>query len=313
MAKRRPPTVHGVVLVDKPAGMTSHDVVGVLRKRLGERRIGHAGTLDPDATGVLVVGVGRATRLMQFVTGADKEYSAEIVLGSRTDTLDDSGNVTERYDMSGVTIDRGRRLVAEHLVGDILQVPPMVSAVKVAGKRLHEYAREGVTVERQARPVHVSRFDLSPTETPGVWRMDVECSSGTYVRTLADDLGMLLDGGAHVRRLRRHRVGRFTETMCSTLEDPILLDESEMVAHLTRIDIDAATVGRVRNGALLSQWADGKTDGNGPWRLHGVDGELIAVYEASARRDEAGHLLAKPTVVMSTVMAVETIGDGSGG
>jgi tRNA pseudouridine55 synthase len=307
MAKRRPPTVHGVVLVDKPAGMTSHDVVGVLRKRLGERRIGHAGTLDPDATGVLVVGVGRATRLMRFVTGADKEYSAEIVLGARTDTLDDSGNVTERHDMSGVTIDDGRRVVAEHLIGDILQVPPMVSAVKVAGKRLHEYAREGVEVERQPRPVHVSRFDLSTTDTTGVWRMDVECSSGTYVRTLADDLGMLLGGGAHLRRLRRHRVGRFTEAMCSTLEDPVLLDESEMVTHLARIDIDEATVARVRNGALLPQWPAETWSGSGPWRLHGVGGELIAVYEGSERRDDAGHVLAKPTVVM----AVETVGDGS--
>lgn len=298
MAKRRPPTVHGVVVVDKPAGMTSHDVVGMLRKRLGERRIGHAGTLDPDATGVLVVGIGRATRLMRFVTGVDKEYSAEVVLGARTDTLDDSGNVVEVHDMSGVTIDDGKRMVAEHLLGDILQVPPMVSAVKVAGKRLHEYAREGIDVERQARPVHVSRFDLSETASPGVWRMDVECSSGTYVRTLADDLGTLLGGGAHLRRLRRHRVGRFTEAMCCSLDEPVLLDESEMVAHLPRIDIDAETAARVRNGALLVQAPDAQWTGGGPWRLHGPGGELVAVYETSGRRDEAGRGLAKPTVVV---------------
>lgn len=306
MAKRRPPTVHGVVLVDKPAGMTSHDVVGVLRKRLGERRIGHAGTLDPDATGVLVVGVGRATRLMRFVTGADKEYSAEVVLGARTDTLDDSGNIVERHDMSGITLDDGRRAVAEHLVGDILQVPPMVSAVKVAGKRLHEYAREGIEVERAPRPVHISRFDLSPTETPGVWRMEVECSSGTYVRALADDLGRLLGGSAHLRRLRRHRVGRFTEAMCSSLEAPVLLDESEMVAHLDRIDIDSDISARVRNGALLPQRSDAGWSGDGPWRLHGPAGELVAVYEPSQRCDDAGNALAKPTVVVG-------IADDSGG
>lgn len=300
MAKRRPPTVHGVVLVDKPAGMTSHDVVGVLRKRLGERRIGHAGTLDPDATGVLVVGVGRATRLMRFVTGADKEYSAEIVLGARTDTLDDSGNVVEVHDMSGVMLDDGKRVVAEHLLGEILQVPPMVSAVKVAGKRLHEYAREGIDVEREPRPVRISRFDLSPTEAAGVWRMDVECSSGTYVRTLADDLGRLLGGSAHLRRLRRHRVGRFTEAMCCALDEPVLLDESEMVAHLSRIDIDDETAARVRNGALLAQSPATAWTGGGPWRLHGPHGELVAVYETSGRRDDAGTALAKPTVVIGT-------------
>jgi tRNA pseudouridine55 synthase len=298
MAKRRPPTVHGVVLVDKPAGMTSHDVVGKLRKSLGERRIGHAGTLDPDATGVLVVGVGRVTRLMQFVTGADKEYSAEVVLGSRTSTLDDSGEVLESFDMSGVTIDEGRSVVQCHLLGDIMQIPPMVSALKVDGKRLHEYAREGVEIERQARPVHISRFDLELTGESGVWKMIVVCSSGTYVRTLADDLGRLLGGGAHLRNLRRHRVGRFTESMCCVLDSPQLLPDVEMVSHLPRVDVDSDTAARVMNGAMMPGIVESGWVGAGPWRVHGPHGELLGVYEGSGRTSESGERLVKPSVVL---------------
>lgn len=297
MAKRRPPVVHGTVVVDKPAGMTSHDVVGKLRKALGERRIGHAGTLDPDATGVLVVGVGRATRLMQWVTGADKDYSCEVVLGSRTSTLDDSGEVLETFDMSSVSIDDGRRVIADHLLGNIEQVPPMVSALKIDGKRLHEYAREGVEVERKARPVRIDRFDIESTDETGVWKMTVTCSSGTYVRSLADDLGRLLGGGAHIRRLRRHRVGGFTEAMCSSLESPELLEEDRMVSHLERVDVDAETESRVMNGAMLST-AMG-FDGEGPWRVHGADGVLLGVYERSGRRSDDGMELVKPSVVLA--------------
>ena len=297
MAKRRPPVVHGTVVIDKPAGMTSHDVVGKLRKTLGERRIGHAGTLDPDATGVLVVGVGRATRLMQWVTGADKGYSCEVVLGARTSTLDDSGDVLETFDMSGVSLDDGRRVIREHLLGDIEQVPPMVSALKVDGKRLHEYAREGVEVERKARPVHIDRFEIEGTNEPGVWAMSVTCSSGTYVRSLADDLGRLLGGGAHIRRLRRHRVGRFTEAMCSSLEAPVLLDEVEMVSHLVRVDVDVETAARVMNGAMLP--VDGAFAGDGPWRVHGADGSLLGVYERSGRTNDDGVALVKPAVVLA--------------
>ncbi|MBU3703006.1 MAG: tRNA pseudouridine(55) synthase TruB [Ilumatobacteraceae bacterium] len=297
MAKRRPPVVHGTIVIDKPAGMTSHDVVGKLRKTLGERRIGHAGTLDPDATGVLVVGVGRATRLMQWVTGADKDYSCEVVLGSRTSTLDDSGEVLETFDMSGVSLDEGRRVIHENLLGDIEQVPPMVSALKVDGKRLHEYAREGVEIERKARSVHVARFDLEETTNPAVWRMVVTCSSGTYVRSLADDLGRLLGGAAHIRKLRRHRVGRFDESMCSLLDAPTLLPEEEMVAHLPRVDVDSATADRIANGAMLSVGSG--FEGAGPWRVHGPGGSLLAVYEASGRQADDGSALVKPSVVLS--------------
>jgi tRNA pseudouridine55 synthase len=287
------------VLIDKPAGVTSHDVVNTLRKSLSERRIGHAGTLDPDATGVLVVAVGRATRLMQFVSGADKEYVAEVVLGSRTSTLDDSGEVLETFNMSAVTAADVQRVVREHLTGDILQVPPMVSALKVDGKRLHEYAREGVEIERKARPVHISRFDIEPTDDPLVYRMSVECSSGTYVRTLADDLGRLLGGGAHLRHLRRTRVGRFTEQMTSALESPQLLSEVGLVEHLARVDLDAETADRALHGAMLPVDADLGWVGEGPWSVYGPNEVLLGVYEPTASQTGLGLTLAKPTVVIA--------------
>jgi tRNA pseudouridine(55) synthase len=190
----------GVAVVDKPAGWTSHDVVAKSRGLLGTRKVGHSGTLDPDATGVLVLGVGRATRLLRYLSPLGKAYDAEIVLGTETSTLDAAGEVTATHDMAGVTLADARRAVDEHLTGAILQVPPMVSALKVDGRRLHELAREGIEVERQARPVTVHSFtvDEVPGE-PGVLRASVACSSGTYVRTLAADLGHLLGGGAHLR------------------------------------------------------------------------------------------------------------------
>jgi tRNA pseudouridine55 synthase len=171
--------VHGLAVVDKPAGVTSHDVVAMLRRRLGERRVGHAGTLDPDATGVLLVGVGNVTRLLRFLTALGKTYTAEVVFGTETHTLDAAGEVTATHDMAGLTEQQVRDAVRLHLTGPIMQVPPMVSALKVDGRRLHELAREGVEVEREARPVTVHRFDVWPTADPLVYRIEVVCSSGT--------------------------------------------------------------------------------------------------------------------------------------
>jgi tRNA pseudouridine55 synthase len=192
--------------VDKEAGWTSHDVVARCRRIFGQKRVGHAGTLDPDATGVLLVGLGRSTRLLRFLTALPKTYEAEVVLGTSTSTLDASGEVTGTWDMDGVSL-AAVRDAARGLTGAIEQVPPMVSAVKVGGRRLHALAREGIEVERQPRPVTVYRFEVMPVTTPGVYRIEVECSSGTYVRVLAADLGEALGGGAHLRNLRRTRIG----------------------------------------------------------------------------------------------------------
>ena len=287
MARRRPPTVHGLAVVDKPAGVTSHDVVNQLRRRFGERRIGHAGTLDPDATGVLLVGVGSVTRLLRFLTELGKTYTAEVVLGTETTTLDSSGDVTARHDMAGVTVADARRVVADHLTGDIMQVPPMVSALKVEGRRLHELARAGIEVERAARPVTVSRFDVEPTDDPLVLRVIVTCSSGTYVRSLAADLGTLLGGGAHLRALRRTAIGSFTEAEAAPPEVCSLLAPRTALRDRTQITVDAATAALVRTGRVLPAFA-----GPPPWALLDEQGELLALYEPF--RD--GH--AKPAVVL---------------
>jgi tRNA pseudouridine55 synthase len=199
----------GIALVDKPAGWTSHDVVARARRLLGTRKVGHSGTLDPSATGLLVLGVGRATRLLTYLSGVDKGYTGEAVLGVATTSLDAEGEVTGRWDMAGVTLEQVRAAAAT-LTGTIKQVPPMVSAKQVGGQRLHELARQGVEVERAPVEVQVHRFDVGEPAAPGVFPVTVECSSGTYVRSLVADLGTALGGGAHLRALRRHSVGRFS-------------------------------------------------------------------------------------------------------
>ena len=290
MAKRRPPTVHGLAIVDKPAGVTSHDVVNQLRKILGERRIGHAGTLDPDATGVLLVGVGYVTRLMQFLSGMDKTYTAEVVFGTETNTLDSAGVVTATHDMTGLTIDQVRD-AATKLTGQILQVPPMVSALRVDGRRLHELAREGIVVERKARPVTVYTFDVQPTQDPLVVWIEVRCSSGTYVRTLAADLGTLLGGGAHLRNLSRTSIGDFLEQDAHAPEQVKLLEPITALRSMTKVIADEATATAIRNGRSLPAWP-----GSSPWAVVNELGALLAVYEADGD-------VAKPSVVLAEAIA----------
>ena len=286
MARRRPATTHGIAVVDKPAGVTSHDVVGMLRRRFGERQVGHGGTLDPDATGVLVVAVGKATRLLRFVEKTRKGYVGEVVLGAATSTLDSAGDVLETFDMSGVTIEEARRAVAGNLLGDIEQIPPMVSAIRVDGKRLHELAREGVEVERVPRPVTIHRFDVVGWAEPGVLRIDVECSPGTYIRTLADDLGKLLGGAAHLRHLRRTHVGAFTLDEAAPPDECDLLPVATAVRDLTQVVVDEATAALVANGRVLDAW-----QGDGPWAVSSPTGDLLAVYEPFRGQ-------AKPAVVL---------------
>lgn len=291
MAKRRPPTIHGLAIVDKPAGVTSHDVVNQLRKHLGERRIGHAGTLDPDATGILLVGVGYATRLLQFLSGLDKTYIGEVVLGTETNTLDSSGTITATYDMGQVTLQQARD-AARQLTGEILQVPPMVSALKIGGKRLHELAREGIEVERTARPVTVYSFDVEATSEPHILRIKVRCSAGTYVRTLAADIGKLLGGGAHLQNLRRVAVGTFDESQARSPLEIQLLPVTTAVRDLTQVVVDAATAEMIHNGRVLDAWT-----GNPPWAILDNHGALLAVYEPF--RDGQ----AKPVVVLAEAIA----------
>ncbi len=281
----------GVAVVDKPAGCTSHDVVARARRVLGTRKVGHAGTLDPDATGVLVLGVGRATRLLRYAGDLAKAYRGEVVLGVATSTLDAAGEVVATADMAGVGLDEAQ-VAAAAMVGTIQQVPPMVSAVQVGGRRLHELARAGIEVEREARTVAVHRFDVLDEVEPGVLRVVVECSSGTYVRSLAADLGVALGGVAHLRALRRTAVGPFTEDRARPVEELELLPPVAAVPHLTTVAVDDEAAALVRTGRPLDRAGPTAFPGDGPWAVVGPDGGLLAVYRADRER-------ARPDVVLA--------------
>ena len=304
---RKPAVTHGFVVVDKPAGMTSHDVVGRLRRRFNERRVGHSGTLDPDATGVLLVAIGNATRLLQFFGNLPKTYTGEVVFGTATTTLDASGEVVATSDMSTLTIERVRE-ASRRFVGDIMQVPPMVSAVKVDGRRLHEIAREGGEVEREPRQVtvhryvvldEVERFDGNP-----IVSIEVTCSSGTYIRTLAADLGAALGGVAHLRNLRRRAIGDFVVTAthdAASIDTSPLMSAVATLAHLDGESIAMVSVGdedavKVRNGRQFDSL--GGLDGRvGETRIVlNQRNELLAVYR---RNDQSW----KPEVVLPAALA----------
>jgi len=274
--------VTGLVVVDKEAGWTSHDVVARCRRIFGQRRVGHAGTLDPDATGVLLVGLGRATRLMRFLTALPKTYRAEVVLGTATSTLDASGEVIGTWDMDSVGLAEVRA-AAEALTGPIEQVPPMVSAVKVGGRRLHSLAREGIEVDRPARPVTVHRFDVSPGLEPGVFPVEVSCSSGTYVRVLAADLGTVLGGGAHLRNLRRTSIGSFSvedARLVDELTPAVVLSPAQALRDLDQVVVTADVQRHIARGLALDRVPVGVT-GDGPWGLVDQGHRLLAVYEAT--------------------------------
>ena len=253
--------------------------------------MGHGGTLDPGATGVLLVGLGRATRLLRFLAPLPKSYVGEVVLGEETSTLDDGGEVVATHDMSGVGL-ADVRAAAASLVGRIEQVPPMVSAVSVGGRRLHELARAGVEVEREARLVTVHRFEVASGPEPGVFRIEVDCSSGTYVRSLAADLGAALGGGAHLRRLRRTAVGSFTAADARPVDElgpAHVRPPAAAVAHLARVDAGGVLAEAVGYGKVL----DADWPGEGPWAVVDLGGELLAVYE----RHGEGRV--KPAVVLA--------------
>ena len=283
-------TGSGFVLVDKAGGWTSHDVVAKCRRILGLRRIGHAGTLDPMATGLLVLGFGRATRLLRFVTDLPKEYEATACFGVATDSLDADGEVTERAPMS---IDREDVVGAmDQFRGEILQKPPMVSAVKVGGKRLHELARRGEKVERPARRVGVNRLLLEGF-TAGPFpevRLRIVGGSGLYVRVLADDLAKALGGRAHLTFLRRVASGSLRVEEARTIEQLVCLGEEGRMAeavleptaalsHLPSVSVDHEKAVRVRNGQRLPSLPD--LDGH--VRVT-ADGRLLAIYRASDDR-----------------------------
>lgn len=293
----------GLCIIDKPTGWTSHDVVARSRRLFGTRKIGHSGTLDPMATGVLVLGIGRATRLLTFLSGLPKSYSALIRFGVETDSLDADGVVTVTHDVELPELPEVRS-VAESMTGTSLQVPPMVSAKKIDGRRLHDLARRGEVVERSAVPITVDRFDVRATDDPGVFHADIDCTAGTYVRVLAADLGHALGTGAHLVGLRRAAVGPFT------LDEAVTLDELDRAASagesnsslipaagisrvLDAVEVDPSTAADVAHGKVLDRDVLGVDGGPGPWAvIDATGGALLAVYVAH-RGDTV-----KPSVVL---------------
>lgn len=209
--------INGIVNIYKEKGYTSHDVVAVLRKVVGQKKIGHTGTLDPDATGVLPVCLGRATKVCELLTDHDKTYEALLLLGKTTDTQDISGQVLEERDSGDLTEEEVRSCI-ESFIGEYDQIPPMYSALKVNGKKLYELAREGKTVERKSRRVQIHGIRILEMNLPHV-RMEVDCSKGTYIRTLCHDIGEKLQVGGCMEELERTKVGRFLK------EDAVTLDE----------------------------------------------------------------------------------------
>jgi tRNA pseudouridine55 synthase len=262
----------GLVVVYKPRGITSHDVVDGVRRILGTKKVGHAGTLDPMAQGVLVLGVGRATRLLRYLSGLDKEYEGTGVLGVETDTLDADGDVvrTAPVDVEPDALEKA----LGSFIGEIDQVPPAYSAVKVGGERLYRAARRGEAVEAEPRRVRVDAFELTQFRSPE-FDFVVRCSSGTYVRSLVADVGTALGPGAHLSRLVRTRVGPFgldRAVMLNRLRQPRPIDEA--VAHLPSFRLEHPDEARAAsNGVCLAP-----ADIEGPYALYAPDGRLIGIW-----------------------------------
>lgn len=275
---------NGVLVVDKPAGMTSHDVVDRVRKVFGTKKVGHAGTLDPDATGVLVLGLGHATRLLSFAQAGLKRYTAVAGFGATTTTQDASGDVVETrpVDLDRASVER----VAASFVGDIEQLPPMVSAVKIGGERLYRKARRGEEVERPPRQITIESLELLDlAESPPEATFDVRCSAGTYIRTLVHDIGAALGCGAHMRSLRRTEASGFSETDAIALEQVTTEDlrpTLEIVRTLPRLAADEEAARMVADGRPLPADAAGIAEDQQTAVVAGD--RLLAIYKRSGDR-----------------------------
>ncbi len=275
----------GLVLVDKPAGITSHDAVAAVRRALGTRRVGHAGTLDPMATGLLAVGVGRATRLLRFLGDLPKTYEGRFHLGVETDTLDAEGSVVREQRVVATTDEL--RTAMHALVGESMQRPPAYSAVKVGGRKLYEAARAGQELEAPPRPIRVEEFELVRVELPDVW-FRVVCSAGTYVRVLAADVGRSLGCGAHLTSLRRTAIGPLVVDHARPPDDPGQPQPLERaVAHLPRVVLEPDEAIAAGHGRPL-----GPAGIEGPYAVVDHGGTLLGIY-----RDDGAK--ARPEMVLA--------------
>ena len=276
--------MNGILLVDKPTGWTSSDVVAKLRGLLHERRIGHSGTLDPMATGLLVVFVGRATRAVEFAESQEKRYLASLRLGLATDTQDITGNRIsgEPREISEAELERTLALFR----GDIQQIPPMYSAIKVGGKKLYEIARRGGEVERKPRPVHIRELRLLGREWED-WLLDVTCSKGTYIRTLCHDIGQSLGCGGCMSALRRVRAGEFSIENACTLDqvreaadrgeaEKLLLPVDSLFRQDPALSLNARDEKRIRSGGVFPVAVQ-----DGQYRAYGSDGAFLALVRVT--------------------------------
>jgi tRNA pseudouridine55 synthase len=286
----------GLVIVDKPGGMTSHDVVARVRRLAGTRKVGHAGTLDPMATGVLVVGVEKATRLLGYLTLTEKEYAATIRLGQTTSTDDAEGEITGTATAEGVTVEAIDQAVAG-LTGEILQVPPAVSAIKVGGQRAYKLTRAGAAPDLAARPVTVYEFTITGIrrvegsgELSGLLDLGatVRCSSGTYIRALARDLGAALGTGGHLTRLRRTRVGGYRAEQARTLEQlaehlEVLPLAEAAASAFPRRDLSADEASRLAHGGRLTPAAPAPSADGAPAAAKAVPAKDVPAKDVPAK------------------------------
>lgn len=276
--------IHGFLNIDKPAGMTSHDVVAKLRRLAGQKRVGHGGTLDPAATGVLPVALGEATRLLEYLVDGRKAYRAEVRLGITTTTDDAEGAIVQERAVPAIDQNAIRRAL-EPFIGTIQQLPPMYSAIQVGGQRMYDLARRGETIDLPPRTVEIDAIGIVAWQNP-ILTLDVRCGKGTYIRSIARDLGAALGCGAHLAALRRVAVGSLTIddavplatlSEAPALPDRHLLRPATAVADWPRIDVDDAAARRIRNGLPIAAASPGDHA-----RAHSADGALLALL----RRDD---------------------------
>ena len=287
MSKGAATPLGGVLNVDKPAGCTSHDVVGRVRRLAGLRQVGHAGTLDPMATGVLVLCLGRATRLLEYLTGQPKSYLAEVTLGATTDTYDAEGETVDRRPVTAVTHEQLDGAL-DAFRGEIMQRPPAYSALKRDGVPLYQRARAGEQVEVEARPVTVYSLELLAFDGQTV-QLRIRCGAGTYIRSIAHDLGQALGCGGHLSALRRTAVGPFTVHDAVTLArlaeagalPDALLPADAAVAHLPQVEMDAADAARLLHGQVI---ASAVPQPSGLARAYGPDERFLGIVAFDPRR-----------------------------
>lgn len=280
----------GFLLIDKPAGMTSHDVVYALRRKFNIKRLGHAGTLDPGATGLLVMGIGPATRCFNFLALDPKEYTFEVRFGRTTTTYDDEGEPTSTQE---VPTDIEQRIIQAipQFLGDIIQLPPMFSAVKKDGKPLYTYARKGVEVERAPRQIHISELELLNC-AQGAATMRCLCSTGTYVRSLAHDIGQAVGCGAHASNIRRTRAGAFHVDDACRIEDADpgrVISLERALEHLPSVRLDQRSASFIRDGRTIGTEAKG----TGETVLLDPNGAFMGIGIMEAQRIRPKSLLPK--------------------